>query len=75
MPNTQEEIEAIEIVKGDCSYWIIEQKVSEVQFENIKMIDSTSNQLPTYGMIFLRVKGLGGGREIIPYVLREPLQD
>lgn len=75
LPELGEQIEAIEIVKGDCTYELQEKRVSDIQFDNIFLEDKSGERIPGYGQHFLRAAGAILGRRTIPYTLRERLEE
>jgi hypothetical protein len=73
LPESKALIEAIEVVKGDGLFDISQKIFSEVQFNNIFLIDMSGDRIPVFGEGFLRIDGIVLGRKTIPYRLREPI--
>jgi len=72
-PETQQEIEAKALVKGDCFYRVLENRVEDMRFDNIQLVDATGKAIPEYDETFGRFE-ISIGRKNIPYTLREPLE-
>ncbi len=74
IPESEIVVEASLVVKGDCGYNIVAQEISDVKFDNIKMVTKEGESIPSYGNIFLAIGTAYQGRRTIPYSLREPLE-
>jgi len=75
LPGSEEIVEAVEVVKGDCTYEILEKHVLDVQLGNIILEDIFGERIPAFGEVFLRVNNVILGRKTIPYTLRERLEE
>lgn len=75
MPESGEQVDAIEIVKGDCTYELLEKGVSDIRLGNIFLEDKFGERIPAYGEVFLQGDIDFGGRKTIPYKLRERLEE
>lgn len=60
------------VIKGNCGGDIKTYEVSDVQFDNIKMVSKEGENIPSYEVIFLR-GNISLGRRAIPYRLKAPI--
>lgn len=75
LPVTEEQVEAVQVVNGDCTYQLADRIASQVQFDKISLVGTSGERLPGHGEIFVQVGGVVIGRRTIPYTLREPLPE
>lgn len=74
-PESQENVRANEIAKGDCTYELSSKRVSDIRLETIYLEDLSGDRIPAHGAVFLRAEGGVYGRKTITYTLRKPLEE